>query len=555
MLSTLSVRIFLLAAAVTLLGLGLLAWIMARMHTEDLEKEAVRGALRLSDTLCRSTRYSMLRNQKEDVYQIVKTVGDQPGIERIRIFNKEGQITFSTKPGERGEAVDTAAEACTRCHTGANAPLSRLEGEELTRIFAAPDGHRVLGLIAPIYNEASCAEAGCHSPPDKQSILGVLDIQTSLAPIDKIRHDRNRQFFFLTYFLMLAIAGTCGVFIWQFVHQPVKALIRGTRHIASGDLTYHLPVRSRTEIGKLAEAFNQMAKDLAQAREALTDWAQTLEQRVDEKAETLRQAQTKLLQSEKLASLGSLSAVVAHEINNPLSGILTYTKLVRRIMEHGLRPDQFPEILQYLEAMESETARCGKIVGNLLAFSRQSAVVAGAADLNAILEKTLFLIGHKLELQGIALTQNLQPNLPEVVCDSDQIQQAILAVLINAVEAMPEGGALCVASASATGDKAGERWSELSISDSGPGIPDEVLPHLFEPFFTTKENKKGVGLGLSVVYGIIKRHHGRIDVRSELGRGSTFVLALPEKAPEERELLDGSQEGVSESGKAQEVPK
>ncbi len=529
MLSTLSARIFLLAAAVTLVGLGVLAWFMVRTHTHDLESEAVQGALRLSDTLTRSTRYSMLKNQKEDVYHIVQTVGDQPGIERIRIFNKEGQITFSTDPAERGKAVDTAAEACTRCHSVPGAPLTRLDGKELTRIFADRDGRRVLGLIAPIYNEQGCSAIGCHSSPEEQQVLGVLDIQTSLAQVDEVIGARSKEFMYLTYFLMLAIAGACGVFIWLFVHQPVKALIRGTRKIASGDLSYRMPVHSRTEIGRLAESFNHMGGELKQAREALTDWTETLELRVNQKAETVRQAQAKLAQSEKLASLGSLSAVVAHEINNPLSGILTYTKLVRKLLKNGASATQNPEMLKYLEAMESETARCGKIVANLLAFSRQSAISIESADLNGILEKTLFLIGHKLELQGIALQKELESGLPSVWCEADQIQQAIFAVLINAIEAMPEGGTLTVKSAGVVDDATGGTWIEITITDSGAGIPNEVLPHLFEPFFTTKENKKGVGLGLSVIYGIVKRHHGRIDVRSEPGAGATFVLALPEK--------------------------
>ena len=529
MLSTLSARIFLLAAAVTLVGLGVLAWFMIRTHTRDLESAAVQSALRLSDTLTRSTRYSMLRNQKEDVYNIVQTVGDQPGIERIRIFNKEGRITFSTDPRERGKSVDTAAEACTRCHSVPGAPLTRLEGRELTRIFLGHDGRRVLGLIAPIYNEPRCSAAACHNSPQQQQVLGVLDIQTSLAQADAVIGARSKEFMYLTYSLMLVIAGSCGVFIWLFVHQPVKALIKGTRHIASGDLSYRMPVRSRTEIGRLAESFNYMSGELKQAREALTDWAETLEVRVDQKAETLRQAQAKLAQSEKLASLGSLSAVVAHEINNPLSGVLTYTKLVRKILQTGARPDQIHDMLKYLEAMESETARCGKIVSNLLAFSRQSAISIEYADLNAILEKTLFLIGHKLELQGIALVKELQGGLPSVLCEPDQIQQAIFAVLINAVEAMSDGGTVTVKSTGVTDDKSGGMWIEITITDSGAGISNDVFPHLFVPFFTTKENKKGVGLGLSVVYGIIKRHHGRIDVRSEPGGGATFVLALPEK--------------------------
>jgi two-component system NtrC family sensor kinase len=542
MLTTLSTRTFLLAAAVTLIGMGLLAWVLVRMHTVDLEKEAMRGASQLSDTLRRSTRYSMLNNRKEDVYEIVDAVGAQPGIEHIRIYNKGGKITFSTAPNERGVAVDMDAEACTYCHAGDSEHTSPTVESERPHVFKGEEGHRVLSLTMPIYNEAGCASAMCHAPPDEKSVLGVIEIQTSLARIDQVVQSRKQRFLFLTYFLMLLIASACGVFIWRFVHVPVKALIQGTRHFAKGNLDYRISVRSKTEIGQLAKAFNHMARDLSKAQMDLTDWAQTLEQRVEEKTQTLKQAQAKLLQNEKMASLGSLSAVVAHEINNPLSGVLIYTKLVRKMISNDTDPKQKESIAEYLEAMESETARCGKIVSNLLAFSRQSVTAVEETDINQLLKKILFLIDHKLKLQGIVLIKAFCADTPNVNCEPDQIQQAFLAVLINAIESMSDGGKLTVETHILTEGSPEERWIEVSISDTGTGIAEDVLPLLFEPFFTTKENKKGVGLGLSVVYGIIKRHHGRVDVKSEPGSGTTILMALPEKAEIEQDILDAESE-------------
>ena len=537
MLATLSVRLFVLIAIVALAGLSLLAWIFLEMHTGDLEDKTLQGALQLSDTLRRTTRSSMLKNRKEDVYEMMHTVGGQPGIECLRIFNKEGRITFSTDPGERGKVVDKQAEACTRCHQE-DGLVSRLKGEELTRIFQVPGGYRVLGLITPVYNEPGCVGSSCHVSPEKQQILGVLDMQMSLAGIDATIEGQNRRFLLLIYLLMLLIASTCGVFVWRFVHVPVKALIQGTERIRTGQLDYRIPLCSRTEIGQLAGSFNQMAEELDKAQHQLTDWARTLERRVEEKTRSLQQAQAKLVQNEKMASLGTLAAVVAHEINNPLSGVLTYNKLVRKMMNaDGLQPERLDAIHEYLETMEKETARCGRIVRNLLEFSRQSGMVSGEAKLNDILDRTLFLIGHKLELQNIRLVREFSPDLPTIICDADQIQQALLAILINAVEAMPEGGELGVSTRLGTEDDSGERWLEIEIKDTGVGIPEEVIPQLFEPFFTTKQDKKGVGLGLSVVYGIVKRHHGKIDVKSQLGRGATFVVSLPEHTEVEQELL------------------
>ncbi len=552
MFRTLSARLFLTIAIVALAGLGLMAWLVVRQHSGHLQEEVVQAALRLSDTIRRSTRYSMLKNRKEDVYEIIHTVGAQSSLERIRIFNKEGRIMFSTDPTERGKAADKKAEACTRCHVG-DQPVSRLEGKELTRTFKSADGHRVLGLITPVYNEATCAGQACHPGPEKQQVLGVLDVQMSLAGIDQAMRDQDERIRLLTYVLMLIIASTCGAFLWRFVHVPVQTLIQGTEQVAKGNLDHRIPIRSKTEIGRLATSFNQMAEELGRAREQLTDWTQTLTQRVEENTRSLREAQAKLVQSEKMASLGALSAAVAHEINNPLSGVLTYTRLLSKIVgKTGPDPGRIEDIQKYLDSMESEIARCGKIVGNLLEFSRQSGIVVTEVGLNSIVEKALFLVEHRLEMQEVRLTRELSPGLPDVVCDADQIQQATLAILINAVEAMPEGGSLNVVTRSYGRGDGGDSGVEVEIGDTGVGIPKEVLPRLFEPFFTTKQDKKGVGLGLSVAYGIVRRHQGRIEVKSEEGQGTRFVIGLPERPQMQEHALGAGLSGPKTPGTPEE---
>ena len=257
MLSSLSMRLFALIAVVTLVGLSMLAWAVVRLHTANLEHETVQGALRLSDTLRRSARHSMLEDRKDDVYQMMRTVGRQPGIERLRIFNSEGLIVFSSVADERGETVDQEEEACTRCHKEGE-PISHLEERELTRIFPAADGHRMLGLITPIYNAKACAGASCHPGPDEQQVLGVIDMQLSLAGIDQTLLQHNRRYLYHIGVLMLVIASTCGLFVWAFVHLPVKALIHGTERIRAGDLDHRIPLQSRSEMGRLASSFNEM---------------------------------------------------------------------------------------------------------------------------------------------------------------------------------------------------------------------------------------------------------------------------------------------------------
>lgn len=233
------------------------------------------------------------------------------------------------------------------------------------------------------------------------------------------------------------------------------------------------------------------------------------------------------MRTEKLASLGKLAATIAHEINNPLAVVLTYIRLMLKLIgRQHFTPERLEDINRYLATMEAETSRCGEIVKNLLAFARQSQIDMKANSIREIIDRTLPLVSHDLELRGIKLVKNLEAHLPDVHCDFKQIQQALLNVLGNAAEAMTAGGTLTlqVCQTSKTG------YVEVVVTDTGYGIPPENLKDIFEPFFTTKEERKGVGLGLAVVYGIVARHHGKIEVESPpVGgeSGSRFRILLP----------------------------
>lgn len=241
--------------------------------------------------------------------------------------------------------------------------------------------------------------------------------------------------------------------------------------------------------------------------------------------EDLREAQEQIIQTEKLASLGKLAATIAHEINNPLAVVLTYIRLMIKLMDRNdFSPERIEDISRYLVTMDSETSKCGEVVKNLLAFSRQSKIAIENNSIEDILDRTLRLIAHDLEIKGIQLNKTIEPNLPEVKCDFKQIQQAFLNLVYNASDAMQDGGILTVKANRKDGD---ERFLDIIISDIGCGIAEKNKEKIFDPFFTTKEEGKGVGLGLSVVYGIITRHNGRIEVESETGKGSTFKISLP----------------------------
>jgi signal transduction histidine kinase len=238
----------------------------------------------------------------------------------------------------------------------------------------------------------------------------------------------------------------------------------------------------------------------------------------------LKEAREQVIRAEKLASLGKLAATVAHEINNPLAAVLTYTRLMMKLMNRGrFTQERLEDIARYLSIMESETARCGEIAKNLLAFSRQSKITMETSGIKDIIEKTVALISHDLDMKNIQLIKEIEPNLPKIKCSPRHIQQALLNLLSNASEAMPHGGSLTVRAKHSKGNG----FVEADICDTGCGIPEEDLKNIFEPFFTTKEEGKGVGLGLSVVHGIITRHNGSIEVESDLQKGTVFRVRLP----------------------------
>ena len=504
---------------------GVLGYLNLRFHRQHLEEMVFQSADRISDLIRRSLRYSMLRDQREEVFQIINTIGNQPGISKIRIFNKEGRITFSTDRQELGQYVDKKAEACYACHAQAQA-LARLDRPDRMRIYVGRNGERVLGLITPIYNEPDCANAACHahSAPGTR-VLGVLDADLSLGPVDRSLAARQEKLAIITGFAILAVSLISVYLIWLMVRKPVRALAQGTEHVAGGDLDYKIPVASQDELGRLAGSFNHMTAELKKAREENLGWTRTLEHRVEQKTHDLERAYKHLTQAEKMVSLGKLAAVVAHEINNPLAGILTYTKLISRMADKGFNGStRLTEAKSYLHIIEGESRRCGTIVKNLLTFARQAPLNPQKNDLNTVVDRCLLLVNHQLELQSIDLEKELAAEIPALYCDSSQVQQALLALLMNAIEAMPNGGRLRVV----TSHEAHQHAGRVAISDEGPGIPEDVLAHIFEPFFTTKEEGKGVGLGLAIAYGIIHQHGGNIEVTSTPQKGTTFTVILQE---------------------------
>jgi two-component system NtrC family sensor kinase len=485
----------------------------------------------IAETIRRSTRDAMMRDDREALRRTIENIAAQPGIERIRIFNKEGRIRTSTKREEVGTLVDIGAEACTACHQR-DRPLERLEGADRVRIFNDATGRRVLGVIAPIHNEPQCT-SGCHAHAPGQSVLGVLDVQLSMAGVDQDLSASERQMVGGLAASVAAVLFLGGFLVWRMVLAPVHRLTGAMARVAGGDLDISIPVASADEIGEMTGSWNAMTGELRRARQALQDWNHTLEGRVAEKARELEAAHGRMLIVEKMASLGKLAAVVAHEINNPLAGIRTYARLLRRRLASAATtvapaPGPDEETDRILQVVDSEAGRCGEIVRNMLLFSRTPEGRFAPQDLPPVLERCRILLRHQAELLGVELALEVDPELPRVVCDASQMEQMVLALVLNSLEATPPGGRVAL-KARRDGDGV-----VIAVSDTGCGIPPESQSRIFEPFFTTKEAGKGVGLGLAVVYGIVTRHHGRIDVSSTVGSGSVFTVHLPCQQEEAR---------------------
>ncbi|MEJ5351752.1 MAG: ATP-binding protein [Melioribacteraceae bacterium] len=612
-------KLILIVSLTVVIIIGINSYFKIKSQSQVLLAEVERHAYQLSETVKNSTRYGMLLNQREYVDEIVKTIGKDPEIDNIRIYNKEGEIIYSTNPKDIGKMLDKKAESCYACHTE-NKPLEKLSSKERTRIFKPqPNSPRVMGIINPIYNENSCWQADCHAHSKNATVLGVLDVTISLAEVDKQITKNEIQELLFAIVSVISIGIIIGIFVKKWVDYPVKELVKATNQIAAGNLNYEIKDLGNDELGYLAKSFNNMTKKL-------------------------NEVQQQLLQSDKMALLGKLAAGVAHEINNPLTGVLTYSSyLLKRTKDN-------PELQEDLNVIVRETLRSREIVKSLLDFARQSTPKKSLIDINEVINKADAVVHNQLNINKIKLIKEFDEKLPRITADANQIQQVILNLLLNAIDAIgPNGGTITIKTSQTTlspkgivhvkaalcpknhnlidndhkigglpsikikmktngnegflfldpvygrskhyfgipieknetiklscpicdlslidkfekcpecggpvykieipsqgylegcasfndewqrwhyiDEKGNKKFVEIQVSDTGCGIPQEHINKIFEPFFTTK-GQKGTGLGLSVVWGIIDNHNGTITVQSEVGKGTTFSIKLPEE--------------------------
>jgi two-component system, NtrC family, sensor kinase len=610
-------KLIIAVGVITIIIIGLFSYLSISAQSDALLSQAGIYANKLSEAIKNSTHTSMLENKKEEIRAIINTVSHEPSIEEIRILNKEGIVTFSSRENLIGKMVDKRAESCYACHTE-NQPLQKLSMNERTRIYRiSPDSPRILAVINPIYNRPSCYEADCHAHTKDQTVLGVLDIKMDLNDVDQQIENSKFRLIVFAVIAILALSFFIAYFVRKWIGKPVSELVKATNQVSSGNLNYTIDNPGKDELGILAKSFNKMTKNLAEAKQ-------------------------QLFQADKMASLGRLAAGVAHEINNPLTGVLTYSSFLLK------RTKDDPELQESLGVIVRETIRSREIVKGLLDFSRQSVPKKHKADINKIIRSALEVVANQLSLKRIELDEHLGTSLPEITVDANQIQQVFINLLVNAADAIGDSGGkisvnLSLISLSPHGlaqvkaavcpkrhdlmdseikcyglptvrvravsngnegiinldpvygkhrhqygieiasgkdlqlscpqcnislieenikcpkcgspvctfevlshgmlegctkpecdwqrwpamDEAGHKdYIEVRIADTGQGIPKEDLSRIFEPFYTTK-GQSGTGLGLAITWGIIDNHDGTINVESELGKGTTFIVHLP----------------------------
>lgn len=518
-----------LAIALSAVMLGFIL-VLARQHETELEKEIARHVTQISDVIVKSTRYAMLLNKRDLADKIIRDVGKQKGIERVRVISKDGTIIHSNNDAEVAYSVEQNAPPCVYCHLTSK-PIDRVPDEDRWKIYNTADGHRVLGTMQVIRNEPTCANASCHEHPANQTILGVVDVSYSLEEVDASKNKHVAYLVGLSLAFIAMVAFSVGYLLKRLIYLPLKDLESGAKRISSGNLGDRIPVRSEDEFGRVAGTFNGMSTALNESRSAMQALVENLEAKVQERTRELLAARAEVAQGEKLASIGVLSAGIAHELNNPLTGVLTFTSLMRKKVKDGT------EDAEDLDLVIRETKRCASIIRRLLDFAREKVPVKGFFNVNQVLEDTVRFVERPASLQQIAIRTELDATLPQVWGDADLIKQVVMNLLLNAQQAIDKEGQIVVTShllkhhpTSEAGD-AMTTMVEISVRDNGCGIPQANLQRIFDPFFTSKEVGKGTGLGLSVSYGIVKAHGGKISVESTVGEGTVFRVQLPLISP------------------------
>jgi len=480
-----------------------------------------------------SLYYSMLENDKASLQRTLDVISTMSGIDEVNLYDDMDNLAYSSVHKEAGCHCNAN---CISCHQDLDERFDVSRKSYLVvgdvpecGIHQHDPGIRHLLVRQPIYNEPSCYTAACHAHSPDDRVLGSLLITMPLNDLDAFSAESSTDFLLLALLIIILLVSFLVVFTRKRIKDPLNAIIEASENVSTGNTNIRLDIRPGLldDMRMVSLAFNNMMDKMEEATNELQNWSQQLEYKVQKKSEELSDAQNELVHVERIASLGKLSSSVAHEINNPLSGILVYNKLIYKQLNSATFDHPKKEsVLKNLKLIESETKRCGDIVRGLLDFSRKDREDFERAEIHIILEETYRLMSHSIKMGGIEFIKELKAERDQVVCSPNQVKQACVALLVNASEAIQDQGEISIRTSNPPGAE-GEGEIRVVISDSGSGISKEARPHIFEPFYSTKQDASGIGLGLSIVHGIVENHKGRIEVDSQPGRGTSIAITLP----------------------------
>ena len=473
--------------------------------------------------------HSMLENDKGALQSTLDVIHTMPGIEDVSMYDNHDSLVYTSFPSDSSGNYNTN---CKGCHANIGTMFPRIEksykiitAESMCKMNKGINGQRHLLIRSPILNSKSCYESNCHAHDVKEKVLGSLVIKVPLKDFDAAVKKSSMEFYLLAIFTTILLASFLILFTRREIKNPLNELIKASIAVANGDKKTRVNENPNQldDMRMVSGAFNNMLDNLQTATTELENWSQQLEYKVQKKSEELGAAQNELMHIERLASLGKLSSSVAHEINNPLSGILVYTKLVHKLLSNPeVTSDKKELMLKHLKLIESETKRCGDIVKGLLDFSKKDQEDFEPKNLHEILDDTYDLMSHSIKIANIRFIRDFKAKSDLIYCSPNQVKQACMAILVNSSEAVTENGEIIVRTSNPDEDSI-----VLEIIDNGIGIAAEDIPHIFEPFFSTKQEVHGIGLGLAISHGIIQSHKGKIQVKSEPGQGTTISITLP----------------------------
>lgn len=475
--------------------------------------------------------YSMLKNDRSSLQNTLDVINTMSGILDVNMYDHDGQLVYSSF------STDTSGHNnphCKDCHADINTmfppkerSFSIINMDSDLNMSLKNFDNRLLLIRSPILNEPSCYTASCHAHKESDEVLGSLFIRIPLIELDDAVQESTTDFFLMALLTTVLLVLILMLFTRKNINKPLNAIIKASEAVSRGDHNTRLEIRPNQlrDMRMVSSAFNDMLDNLQLATSELENWSHQLEYKVQKKSEEISEMQNELIHVERIASLGKLSSSVAHEINNPLSGVLTYTKLVQKLLRKpDLNPGVKESMLKYLDVIETETKRCGDIVKGLLDFSRKDQLDLKSKHMHKILNEAYSLMEHQMKIAGISFNTDFSAGSDLIFCSENQIKQACIAILLNASEAVAENGEILMKTSNPDGESI-----KLEISDNGVGISAEDIPHVFEPFFSAKQKVVGTGLGLAVVHGIVQSHKGKVEVESVLGESTCISITLPLK--------------------------